>query len=120
VQQLLRNRSDTASQPIDSTWREGVRDQVAILAMLRWVHRDNTSAPARPTIVGVLGGSPWEALSPALRREKGIVTDNVKHIIITKHMPASTALIQPHRLRVAHLLKPVIHFLYIIQSRERM
>src|SRR5919198_1416083 len=49
---LLCNSGDPASQPIDGTRRESMRDQAAILAMLRRVHRDNTSASARPTVVG--------------------------------------------------------------------
>jgi hypothetical protein len=44
-----------------------------------------------------------------------IVCDDGMHISIAKNMPASTALIQPHRLRTAHVLKPVICSLDITQ-----
>lgn len=40
------------------------------------------------------------------------------NIIIAEYMPETAGLIAPHWLRRAHLFKPVICFLYIIQSRE--
>src|SRR5258708_4337438 len=92
--------------------------------MLGRIHRDNAaSRPAFVTILsggGICSGMAVAGQSPlsALRCVEGIVCDNIVDIFIAKHVPASTAFIQPDRVCIPHFLKPIVRSLYILQSRK--
>src|SRR5690242_10356115 len=88
--------------------------------MLRRVHSEKISAHAGLTICGLRGPACKRTKPPALRGKRVMISDNSMYIIIPKHMPASTPLIPPHRLCFAHLLKPVIYALDIVQGRKRL